>query len=80
MPTVPHSVKMEVENPTYEKNFKNIDDDEEKVDSNDFYDWEMIPIVYSDIYKTGVTFKGESPEYLEASKKLFDIMNKKGTT
>ena len=45
-------------------------DEEIKEDTNDYYDWEMIPRVYSDDSKTGVTFKGESPEYLEASKKL----------
>ena len=40
-----------------QKNEKNIgEDDEDKVDSNEYYDWEMIPRVNSENSKTGVTF------------------------
>ena len=48
-------------------------------DTNDYYNWEMIPKRNSDETKTGVTFKGDSQEYIEAHEKLMEIMSKKGT-
>ena len=33
---------------------------------NDFYDWLLVPVVYPEERKTGVTFKGDSEEYLKA--------------
>jgi hypothetical protein len=48
-------------------------------DSNEFYDWEMVPKVYSEECKTGVTFKGDSEKYIEAHGKLILMMNRKGS-
>ena len=50
----------------------------EEVDYNEFYDWQMIPKRNSEETKTGVTFKGDSDEYIAAQGKLYEMMNKKG--
>ena len=58
---------------------KNISKDD--YDHNEYYDWELVPTVYPEDMKTGVTFKGDSEEYLNAHTKLMKLMsNKKGTT
>ena len=49
-----------------------------EVDYNEYYNWEMIPKCNSDDTKTGVTFKGDSDEYITAHGKLFEMLNKKG--
>ena len=45
---------------------------------NDFYDWELVPTVYPDESKTGVTFKGDSKEYVKAQGMVLELFNKKG--
>ena len=45
---------------------------------NDFYEFVMVPEVNLYENKTGVTFKGDSQEYLEAHKKIAKLLNKKG--
>ena len=50
--------------------------DEENVE--EYYEWNMIPITYSEEKKTGVTFKGDTDEYFRASKKIFKMMDIKG--
>ena len=65
---------------------KNDDDDDnacemENVDIEsipEFYEWIMIPHAYTEENKTGVTFKGDSEEYVEATKRIFKMLNKKG--
>ena len=49
-------------------------------DDNDteYYDWTMIPHCNTEDRKTGVTFKGDTVEYLAASKRIFDLFNEKG--
>ena len=49
-------------------------------DDNDteYYDWTMIPHCNAEDRKTGVTFKGDTVEYLAASKRIFDLFNEKG--
>ena len=64
--TVPDD-KMEVETTS----------DEDTNYINDGYDWEMIPKRNSDDTKTGVTFKGNSSEYLKGHEKLSQMMTKK---
>ena len=55
-----------------------IDIDTGETDSNEYYDWEMIPKRNSEETKTGVTFKGDSDEYISAHRKILEMMNKKG--
>ena len=50
-----------------------------KEDVNDYYDWEMIPTTYADDKKTGVSFKGDSNEYIKAHEMLMKMMDRKGT-
>ena len=49
-----------------------------KEDKEDFYDWVMIPITYTDEHKNGVTFKGESGEFIDAHQRVFKMLNIKG--
>ena len=53
---------------------KNVDE----YDHNEYYDWELVPKVYQDDMKTGVTFRGDSQEYLNAHEKLKEMLDKKG--
>ena len=53
-----------------------INDDDDQVP--EFYDWVMIPNCNSDEKKTGVTFKGDSEEYLIATDLIFKLLNQKG--
>ena len=50
------------------------------MDNNDedFYDWELVPQLYPEEKKTGVSFKGESEEYFSALKFLHDMLDRKG--
>ena len=57
---------------------KFVDIDPGEVDCNDFYNWEMIPKRNSEEAKTGVTFKGDSDEYISALGKIHNMMNQKG--
>ena len=50
----------------------------EEEEINDFYDWELVPTVYPDESKTGVTFKGDSKEYVKAQGMVLELFNKKG--
>ena len=50
----------------------------EEYDHNEYYDWELVPKVYQDDMKTGVTFRGDSQEYLDARSKLKEMLDKKG--
>ena len=52
--------------------------DEAKEEETEYYDWTMIPHCGREENKNGVTFKGDSQEYLEARDKIFDLFNKKG--
>ena len=60
------------------KNDVEIQDNDEE-DVNEFYDWEMIPKRNSEETKTGVTFKGDTEEYIKAHGLLLKMMDKKGT-
>ena len=44
----------------------------------DFYDWILVPAVYPEDRKTGVTFKGDCEEYLNAHKMIWKFLNRKG--
>ena len=58
-----------------------IEDDantEDSFNDTEYYDWTMIPHCNAEDRKTGVTFKGDTVEYLAASKKIFDLLNEKG--
>ena len=58
----------------------NEDEDEviRKENDEEYYDWNVVPDSYPDDKKTGITFKGETQEYIDASKKIFNMFNKKG--
>ena len=45
---------------------------------NEFYDWLVVPKTNSIENKTGVTFKGDTEEYIAANTNIFDMFNKKG--
>ena len=49
-----------------------------KEDNEDFYEWIMVPQTYSDAHKNGVTFKGETGEYIDAHQRVFKMFNIKG--
>ena len=65
--------------PKKEKEDKEQEEEEELVKENgeEHYDWNIVPETFPDDKKIGVTFKGETEEYIEATKKIFDMMNKK---
>ena len=54
--------------------------DMERFEENieDFYEWTLIPTTYSEENKNGVTFKGETEEYIAAHQRIVNMMNKKG--
>ena len=56
------------------------DDDDliEEDDDEEYYECTMIPECNADDKKTGVTFKGDTTEYLSARDIIFDLFNKKG--
>ena len=47
-------------------------------DINEFYDWVIVPKNSSAENKTGITFKGDTEEYISANKNIFEMFNKKG--
>ena len=53
--------------------------DDVKEDVNEYYVWDMIPVTYPDDKKTGVSFKGDRVEYIEAHGMLTKMMDKKGS-
>ena len=61
-----------------DNDIKSLGNDEEE-DISDFYEWEMIPKRNSEETKTGVTFKGDTEEYIKAHGMLLKMMDKKGT-
>ena len=40
-------------------------------DINEFYDWVIVPKNISAENKTGITFKGDTEEYISANKNIF---------
>ena len=54
------------------------EDDKEDV-INEYYEWTMIPNCNSEENKNGVTFKGDTEEYLMARDMIFNLFNKKGS-
>ena len=58
------------------------EEEEGKEDSEEcpqeYYEWNMIPMTYPEDRQTGVTIKGDTDEYFEASKKIFNLLNNKG--
>ena len=56
------------------------DDDDliEEDDDEEYYECTMIPECNADDKETGVTFKGDTTEYLSARDIIFDLFNKKG--
>ena len=52
--------------------------DVSKENIEDFYEWNLIPITYPPEKKTGITFKGDTDEYIEAHQRIWNMMNKKG--
>ena len=61
---------------------ENEDEEEEEeddlIDEEEHYEFAKIPQCNTDDKKTGVTFKGDTPEYLKARDELFKLFNKKG--
>ena len=53
--------------------------EEEEETNHDFYEWIMVPMIDSIEKKTGITFKGDTDECIEAHKHIWDALNKKGT-
>ena len=53
--------------------------DDGKEDVNEYYSWDMIPVMYPDDKKTGLSFKGDRNEYIEAHGMLMKMMDKKGS-
>ena len=45
----------------------------------EFYDWLLVPNCYPEDRKTGVTFKGESEEYIKAHGMIWKLLNRKGS-
>ena len=69
---------MEVrEKPTNEEG-ESEDEEFLKEEDGQFYEWNMIPITYPEERQNGVTFKGDTEEYFEASKKILNMMKVKG--
>ena len=54
------------------------EDDEDLIDDEEYYEYTMIPQSNCDEKKTGVTFKGDTTEYLTARDMIFELFNKKG--
>ena len=52
--------------------------EEDSQEENEYYEWTMIPHCSDEENKNGVTIKGDTPEYLEARDKIFELFNKKG--
>ena len=50
----------------------------EDSDKSEDYEWVLIPHCNPDDKKNGITFKGDTPEYLRARNMIFDLFNKKG--
>ena len=55
-----------------------VEEDDDLIDDEEYYEFTMIPQCSTDEKKTGVTFKGDTIEYLAARDMLFDLFNKKG--
>ena len=51
---------------------------EENEEINDFHEFLMVPKVSLEENKIGVTFKGESNEYLQAHGLIWKLFNEKG--
>ena len=47
----------------------------EDADRIEFYEWEMKPKNFSDDLKTGVSFKGDSAEYISAHEKISNLLD-----
>ena len=62
----------------FEEEDKYESEDDDKDIAQDYYEWVMIPGCNSDEMKTGVTFKGDTVEYLEAKQLIFKLFNNKG--
>ena len=62
----------------FEDNSKEDINDNDDDNDTEYYYWTMIPHCNAEDRKTGVTFKGDTVEYLAASKKIFDLLNEKG--
>ena len=56
-----------------EKNSYESEDDTMDV-AQDYYEWVMIPNCNPDDRKTGVTFKGDTEEYIAAKEKIFKLL------
>ena len=54
------------------------DEEDESESMQEYYEWNMTPISYPEDKQTGITFKGNTEEYYEASKKIKNMMNIKG--
>ena len=54
------------------------DEDLFEVERNYNYDIEVTPVNASIENKTGITFKGNNEDYLDAHGKLLELMNEKG--
>ena len=52
--------------------------DDTDTDDTEYYDWVMIPHCNPEDKKNGITFKGDTEEYLRARDIIFDFFNKKG--
>ena len=47
-------------------------------DNSEYYDWVMIPHCHPEEKKNGITFKGDTADYLRARDIIFEFFNKKG--
>ena len=59
-------------------NSKLVDVNECQEGDDEFYDWTLVPKMYPPEKKTGVTFKGDTEEYIAAHTLIFDMFNQKG--
>ena len=59
-------------------NPKHVDEYEHQEGDDEFYDWTLVPKMYPPEKKTGVTFKGDTEEYIAAHTLIFDMFNQKG--
>ena len=73
-----NQLNQEKENGKEDDDDEGLDECKEEQMDHDFYDWTLVPKTYPIEKKSGVTFKGDTEEYLGAHKKVTEMLNKKG--